>query len=200
VCLDLLSLFLSDVLFNLVANRGRPKGIGAVMHCSLASHMTDCIVPHSGGSECAAAIDGRILNIKVSRPESPHTWHLIGVYQHVARSENKQARISLRESLHSIIKQAREDRNQVVILGDFNAAPPNGRWGYSKWSTAFKEDILMEDWVRTSVLTEISYHEGLSPTWKSSAGMQTAILDRIFVSPANSRSMELSVHWCQPLI
>ena len=58
----------------------------------------------------------------------------------------------------------------------------------------------MEDWVRTSDLTEISHHGGLSPTWKSNAGMQTAILDRIFVSLANSRSMELPVQWCQPLI
>ena len=188
------------VTTNISASPGRPVGIGAVIHCSLASHMTDCIIPHSGGSDRVAAIEGRILDIKISRPESPHTWHFIGVYQHVARSENKLARIRLRESLQNIIQQAREDRHQVVILGDFNAAPPNGRWGYSRWSTVFKEDGLMEDWVRSLALTEISHPIRPRPTWKSSAGMQTAILDRIFVSLADSRSMELSVYWCQPLI
>jgi len=58
----------------------------------------------------------------------------------------------------------------------------------------------MEDWVRTSAITEISHSGGLSPTWKSNAGMQMAVLDRIFVTHEDSRSMELSVHWCQPLI
>ena len=188
------------VTTNISASPGRPVGMGAVIYCSLATHMTDCIVSPPSGSDGAAAVEGRILDIKVSRPGSPHTWHFIGVYQHVARSANKQARILLRESLHSIVDRARKDMHQVVILGDFNAAPPGGRWGYSRWSTVFKEDSLMEDWVQASAMTEISLSGGLSPTWKSSAGMQMAVLDRIFVTREDARSMGLSVHWCQPLI
>jgi hypothetical protein len=31
---------------NVSALPGRPVGVGAVVHCSLASHMTDCIIQH----------------------------------------------------------------------------------------------------------------------------------------------------------
>ena len=179
---------------------GRSVGIGAVVHCSLANYMIDCVVPDPGGIDGAAAVDGRILHLKITRPETPHTWHFVGVYQHVARSTNIGARNLLRATLHGIIDQASKDTQPVVILGDFNSAPPRGRWGYSRWSATFKEDSLMETWVRASALTEVAQTGKLIPTWKSNAGVQKAVLDRVFVSQASCHSMMLSVIWCQPLI
>ena len=138
---------------NISSLPGRPVGIGAVVHCSLANYMIDCVVPDPGGIDGAAAVDGRILHLKITRPETPHTWHFVGVYQHVARSTNIGARNLLRATLHGIIDQASKDTQPVVILGDFNSAPPQGRWGYSRWSATFKEDSLRETWVHASALT-----------------------------------------------
>lgn len=58
----------------------------------------------------------------------------------------------------------------------------------------------METWVRASALTEVAQTGKLLPTWKSNAGIQKAVLDRVFESQAISHSMMLSVIWCQPLI
>jgi hypothetical protein len=133
---------------------GRPVGVGAVVHCSLASHMTDCIVQHPEASrpevspqDWAEATDGRIQCLKVTRPGSPYTWKFAGAYQHVARSENRKASSLLRSTLNELVSAALVENHRVAILGDFIAAPPGGRWGYSKWSATGKEDLVMNEWV-----------------------------------------------------
>ena len=89
------------VTTNISALPGRPVGIGAVIHCSLASRMTDCIVHHpaTGTSEPSqqegnAAIEGRIQCIKITSLESSLTWQFVGVYQHVAASANRIAKVT----------------------------------------------------------------------------------------------------------
>ena len=140
------------VTTNISALHGRPVGVGAIVHCSLANHMTDCVVQYPDASGLvgdkqvwAEAVDGRIQCIKITRPGSPFTWQFVGVYQHVARSANRTARALIRHTLHDLVEKARKDGHRVAILGDFNAAPPGGRWGYSKWSATAKEDQTMTD-------------------------------------------------------
>ena len=108
---------------------GRPVGMGAIVHCSLASHMTDCVIQHPEASrpevspqDWAEATDGSIKCLKVSRPGSPYPWKFVGVYQHVARSENRKARSLLRSTLNELVSAALVENHRVAILGDFNAA------------------------------------------------------------------------------
>jgi hypothetical protein len=68
------------------------------------------------------------------------------------------------------------------MLGDFNAAPPGGRWGYSRWSATVKEDLIMNEWIQTNNLTEVFHQGEPTPTWKSSEGPQEAALDRVLVT------------------
>ena len=42
-----------------------------------------------------------------------------------------------------------------MLLGDFNAAPSGGRWGFAKWSSAAKEDCAMNGWTQKAGLTKI---------------------------------------------
>ena len=124
---------------------GRPR---AVIHCPFANRMTDCLVhyPATGTSEPRqqegnAAIEGRIQGIKITSLESSLTWQFVGVYpsQYVAASTNRTARpasAAVLTALDNLVSKAREDGHRIAILGDFNAALPEGRWGYSKWSAA----------------------------------------------------------------
>ena len=72
------------MLTNIAAFSGRPVGIGAVVHCSLAKHILDCVVECPQGQDpqaWEAAVGGRILNLRLTRPDLPFTWHILGVYQ-----------------------------------------------------------------------------------------------------------------------
>ncbi len=146
------------------------KGIGAIVHCSLANHMSDCVLqcPYVQGSDIEKqswmeAVDDRIQRIKITRPGSPFTWRFVGVYQHVAKSSNRTTRTLVRDTLRGIVDMARQDGCRMAILGDFNAAPPGGRWGYSRWSAAAREDRTMTDWVLAANLTEVFPARGRSP-------------------------------------
>ena len=195
------------VTTNISALPGRPVGIGAIVHCSLANHMTDCVVQSSAAGtvlvskqDCATAVEGRIQCIKIKSPDSPFTWQFVGVYQHVAKRANRTVRAVVRAALGDLATKAREEGHRVVFLGDFNAAPPGGRWGYSKWSAAVKEDQTMSSWVTMTKLTEVLQQGKPTPTWRPSEGLQSAALDRVFVSHDVLPHLDLSVHWHCPLI
>ncbi len=51
----------------------------------------------------------------------------------------------MRDTLATMTEGAKKEGHRIVIVGDFNAAPPGGRWGYSKWSAAAAEDQTMND-------------------------------------------------------
>ncbi len=88
----------------------------------------------------------------------------------------------------------------MAILGGKNAVPPGGRWGYSRWSSATREDHTMTDWVQTANLTEVLPRGKPIPTWKPSEGQQKATLDRVLETHDDLVSLELSVLWHCPLI
>ena len=106
----------------------------------------------------------------------------------------------MRDTLADIIVRAQKEGHRVAILGDFNAAPPGGRWGYSKWSATAAEDRTMNDWLRAENLTEILYRGMPTPTWRPSEGPQAATLDRVFVTHECLPSPSLSVHWKNSLV
>jgi hypothetical protein len=64
----------------------------------------------------------------------------------------------MRSTLYELVSAARAENHQVAILGDFNAAPLEGRWGYSRWRATMKEDLIMNEWMQTSGLTEVLQH------------------------------------------
>jgi hypothetical protein len=91
----------------------RPVGIGALVHCTLANHVTDCLVPalhDRDKAEWEAATGGSILRLQVTRPGLSSPWEYIGVYQHVAKAANRSARALLRETLGSILKIAKDEQ------------------------------------------------------------------------------------------
>jgi hypothetical protein len=124
----------------------------------------------------------------------------VGVYQHVARSENRKAQSLLCSTLNELVSTAIAEIHQVAILGDFNAASPGGRWGYSQWGATGKEDLVMNEWVQTNGLTEVLQHGKPTPTWRPNKGTKKARLDRVFVTPDACPLPELSVQWHSPNI
>jgi hypothetical protein len=95
---------------------------------------------------------------------------------------------------------AEKEGHRIVIVGDFNAAPPGGRWGYSKWSATAAEDQTMTDWLQAKQLTEVLSQGKPIPTWKPYEGPQAATLDRVFATCESLPSLELSVHWTNRLV
>jgi hypothetical protein len=195
------------VITNISALPGRPMGIGAVVHCSLANRITDCVihhpdpsVPEEGKAEWEAAIAGRIQCIKVTCLNSPFTWQFVGVYQHVAARTNRIARARVMAALSSLVVKARAEGHHVALLGDFNAAPPGGRWGYSRWSAAVKEDQTMTDWALKAGLTEVFQRGKPNPTWRPNEGPRTAALDRVLISHSDLPNLELTVKWHCPAV
>ena len=60
---------------NISAHPGWPVGVGAIVHCSLAKHMTDCVVLHPDANwsenvkqDWTRAVDGRIQCVKLTHP------------------------------------------------------------------------------------------------------------------------------------
>ena len=194
------------VTTNISELQGRPVGIGAIVHCSLANRMTDCVMQYPGTDVSepnkqawSAAVEGRVQCIKVTSVDSPVTWQFVGVYQHVAASANRTARAVVLATLSNLVTEAGAKGHRVAILGDFNAAPPGGRWGYSKWSAAVKEDQAMTDWINKTTLTEVFEKGRPTCTWRPSEGPQRAALDRVLISQEEASQLELSVEWHCPL-
>ncbi len=89
----------------------------------------------------------------------------------------------LHSALNELVSTALVENHQVAILGDFKTATPRGRWGYSQWSATGKEDLVMNEWVKTSGLTKVLQHSKPIPTWRLNEGTKKAMLDRVFVTP-----------------
>ncbi len=92
-----------------------------------------------------------------------------------------------------MVEKAQQEGHRVAILGDFNAAPPGGRWDYSKWSAAAAEDRTMNDWLQAENLIEVLSQGKPAHKWKPSHGPQAATLDRVFAAHKSIPSLELSV-------
>jgi endonuclease/exonuclease/phosphatase family metal-dependent hydrolase len=110
------------------------------------------------------------------------------------------ARAQVRNTLQESLIMARRDGHRVLILGDFNATPPKGRWGYATGSATVREDGTMENWVHDTNLTDVFQGGKSRPTWKPSEGPQPATLDRVFVSLLDLLPITMSVKWHKSLI
>jgi hypothetical protein len=161
----------------------RPIGIGASIHCSLASHITDCsfsALQNSNNAAWKAATDGRrrILRLLVTCPGLPFQWEYIGVYQHVAKTANRTARtLLLQDTLGTVLTAARAEGKRAALLRDFNTAPPGGRWGYANGSRVVQEDRTMEDWMLANYLADLLPGLLSKPTWRPSEGPQLVVLE-----------------------
>ena len=112
------------------AGEGRPMGIGALLHASLARQIrkVDLVCPPAfEAAKWAAAVEGRILIIQISCQELSHPWWFGGVYQYVADQDNSEARDMVLCTLHHMQQIAQKKDCKFSILGDINLAPEGGR-------------------------------------------------------------------------
>ncbi len=68
------------------ASPGYPIGMGAVIHCSLAQYISKIELPCSSELNkevWTGAVEGRLMQLEVTRQELPKPWRFIGIYQHV---------------------------------------------------------------------------------------------------------------------
>ena len=177
---------------------GRPVGIGVVIHCSLAAHTTviKAVCPTGADQEAwSQAIPGRFLHLQVSRPDLSFTWHLVGVYQHVAERANVAARALICDTLQRVLTDSKTNGNhRTMMIGDTNSAPKKGRWGYSSTSYTKQADRIMDEWVARCNLREI-LSVPLQPTWRANHFRTKAALDRIFLSHDDIPSSQLLMDW-----
>ena len=175
----------------------RSTGMAAVIHCSLAKHITQVEIQCPIGAEqvmWAKTVAGRIMHLQLSRANCPHTWHLVGLYQYVAKPANTELRRLILSTLEQILKEAQAAGHKVMLLGDVNAAPRGGRWGYSLSSRLTRVDDEMDMWVSRQSCREIMGAK-LQATWAACQGVQRAILDRAFIFPAQEKSSPMTVAW-----
>ena len=95
----------------------RPVGIGVLLHVSLASQVQR-IQParpkEISEAEWSEAVSGRLLHLQLVRPQVKATWWIVGIYQHVAKPENKSKRDRLLQCLANIKETAA--RNNYFLL------------------------------------------------------------------------------------
>ena len=176
---------------------GYPVGSGAMVHASAAKFIRKLEVPCPPGMDRDSwneAVGGRILLLEMVLPDiEGRTW-LLGFNQHVAANDRTTARGIVLTTLAHITHQAHERGWRLVLLGDANAAPLGGRWGYSPNSKTRSADQQMNDWVSQHSLREVS-SSPLQATWKACLLPKKAVLDRAWVFPADLSTSNLSVHW-----
>ncbi len=165
--------------------------------------MLDCVIKCPEGQNpqtWEAAVGGRVLNIKISRPDLPSTWHIIGVYQHVAKKANRLMREQVWNTLQDIVTTAKWVGHQSLLVGDFNAAPQGGRWGYAHGSATAGEDSHTEARIQEAGPTEVLPGRKPCSTWRACVGQQSAALDRVFVTQPDLPPLDMTVLWHMPLI
>ena len=186
------------LLTDISPHRGRrPVGIGIVIHCSLAKHVRTLDLPSPEGEDTATwsqAVTGRILPLQLSREGCPHTWLLVGVYQHVAEVSKAQLRAHVLTTLGALTARAEREGHRAVLIGDMNSAPEGGRWKYKPSERFTRFDREMNEWVRDRNSREIVGTK-LKHTWAMKHGAQRAALDRAFIHPAQEPSSRLIVNW-----
>jgi hypothetical protein len=132
------------LLSDIIISPGRPVGIGAVIPCSLANHITvvKAVCPPGVDPESwNQAIPGRCMHLQLSQPDLFFTWQMVGVYQHVAERANESARALLCTTMEHVLKQTTANRH-TLLIGDTNSAPSGGRWGYRPASYTKHADLF----------------------------------------------------------
>ena len=117
---------------------------------------------------------------------------LLGVNQHVGDS-NAAHRRALLQTVAHMHTLALASGGLFALLGNMNAAPEGGRWGYSLHSNlkTREADRLTLEWAHQCVLKEVPNIQRHA-TWKASLHPRKAILDRAWVSPPDLLFSSLS--------
>ena len=89
---------------------------------------------------------GRILLLELVRPETAGAIWFVGLNQHVASSSNSQAREMVLATIEHLALEIQTRRGRLVVLGDANAAPEGGRWGYSRYTKTPMADEQTDKW------------------------------------------------------
>ena len=140
---------------NIRKEAGYPVGSGVAIHASAAKYVSkwDMICPSGmtgiDDKQWMAAVSGRLLGLQLRRPEMTSPFFLIGVNQHVAKDDNAALREMLLQTLAHMNALALACGGRFALVGDMNAAPEGGRWGYSSRSKTRAADLLTTDWAST---------------------------------------------------
>ena len=176
---------------------GYPVGSGAMVHVSAAKFIQKLEIPCPPGMDrnsWSAAVNGRILLLEMNQPDAESRVWFVGFNQHVAADDRLSARDMVLSTLAHISTQAQERGWRLVLLGDANAAPAGGRWGYSPGTKTRAADQQMNDWASRLRLREI-LSSPTKATWKACLITKQAILDRAWVYPPALTTSNLSVQW-----
>ena len=145
-------------------------------------------------------MQGRILLLEMEHPDVQGRVWFVGLNQHVAANGAVRNRELVLSTLSHLVSQAAAHGWRLILIGDANAAPMGGRWGYSCASRTQKFDQQMDTWLAQTQLHEVSTSP-LQATWKACLLPRKAVLDRAWVYPADLPVERLQVRWevVQPL-
>jgi hypothetical protein len=94
----------------------------------------------------------------------------------------------------AIMTEVKAAQHKILLIGDVNAAPRGGRWGYSASSKLKTIDADFDQWVSVQQCREIMSTKPRA-TWKAYHSTHRAILDRAFIVPANEISSPTRINW-----
>jgi len=186
------------LLTEIAPGKKSPVGVGALVHASLLPCISPLPLPQPAGVDLAKwtrAVQGRILILQCKPGDTPQIWWFVGIYQHALHGSTSEMQMLFLRALSHLSEVAASQQVRLILLGDANAAPPNGRWAYSPRSTTFAFDEEVTTWASASGLTEAFQLAPCKPTWKACLGPRRAILDRVWFSPASSPVSRTQVHW-----
>ncbi len=103
-------------------------------------------------------------------------------------------------TLQGIVTTAKWVGHQSLLVGDFNAAPQGGLWGYAHGSATAGEDCHTEARIQEAGLTEVLPRGRPCSTWRACVGPQSAALDRVFVTQPDLPPLDMTVLWHMPMI
>jgi endonuclease/exonuclease/phosphatase family metal-dependent hydrolase len=171
------------LLADICKTAGYPVGTGAVVHVSAVKHIQRLELtcpPQLDQEQWSKVVKGRLLLLELVRPETDGAIWFVGLNQHVASSSNFQAREMVLATIEHLAREIQTRGGRLVVLGDANAAPEGGRWGYSRYTKTRMADEQTDKWFSRTGLREIASIP-LKATWKACLLPRKATLDRAWV-------------------
>jgi hypothetical protein len=168
-----------------------------VVHVSAVKHIQRLELtcpPQLDQEQWSKVVKGRLLLLELVRPETDGAIWFVGLNQHVASSSNFQAREMVLATIEHLAREIQTRGGRLVVLGDANAAPEGGRWGYSRYTKTRMADEQTDKWFSRTGLREIASIP-LKATWKACLLPRKATLDRAWVYPADLSVSDLHVQW-----
>jgi hypothetical protein len=100
------------------------------------------------------AVEGRLMQLEVSRPEFRIPWRFIRIFAKRATRNLAEAEL-VRRTVDGILEQVKVETHHVILLGDVSAASIGWCWGYSNHNLAVQQANLKTlEWVTRAGLTE----------------------------------------------